>query len=341
MCDLTEFVSTNSAFILTFTGILGSCCTATLVYVLKSRCITPPAPNAIPTGPPIEPNSMPNKAAPPMPTPAPTAPPTALPVVIPIPRPISSSTPADKSRLAKASRIANEQDFKAAQKYLNENQLDFAIDTELSTRESLVLYNENEVKIVYRGTKPTNAKDLATDFLIWQGHEERSPQFKAAKEQIKQARSRYGQIDELLGYSLGGNKAVSMGNLHNIPSTTFNPFLGKSLYKGSPPKTTTVRHKVFRTTDDFATFGLAMMTRKRHNLDVESILPHKDTLDIREAHELENFTELGSRRPSFVQDLAQTVHSTGARLAELESVKGMVDSIKRGQTFTEHIHEFT
>ena len=247
----------------------------------------------------------------------------------------------DKSRLAKASRIANEQDFKAAQKYLNENQLDFAIDTELSTRESLVLYNENEVKIVYRGTKPTNAKDLATDFLIWQGHEERSPQFKAAKEQIKQARSRYGQIDELLGYSLGGNKAVSMGNLHNIPSTTFNPFLGKSLYKGSPPKTTTVRHKVFRTTDDFATFGLAMMTRKRHNLDVESILPHKDTLDIREAHELENFTELGSRRPSFVQDLAQTVHSTGARLAELESVKGMVDSIKRGQTFTEHIHEFT
>ena len=38
MCDLTEFVSTNSAFILTFTGILGSCCTATLVYVLKSRC---------------------------------------------------------------------------------------------------------------------------------------------------------------------------------------------------------------------------------------------------------------------------------------------------------------
>ena len=38
MCDATEFVSTNSAFILTFTGILGSCCTATLVYILKSRC---------------------------------------------------------------------------------------------------------------------------------------------------------------------------------------------------------------------------------------------------------------------------------------------------------------
>ena len=38
MCNFTEFVSTNSAFILTFTGLLGSCCTATLVYILKSRC---------------------------------------------------------------------------------------------------------------------------------------------------------------------------------------------------------------------------------------------------------------------------------------------------------------
>ena len=114
-----------------------------------------------------------------------------------------------------------------------------------------------------------------------------------------------------------------------IESTTFNPFLGKSIYKGSPPETTTVRHKVFRTTDDFATLGLAMMTGKQHNLDVESILPHKDTVNIIEAHELENFTELGPRRASFVEDLAQTVHSTGARLAELESVKGMVDSIKR------------
>ena len=107
----------------------------------------------------------------------------------------------DKSRLVKASKIANNKGFKAAQDYLIENQLDFAIDTELSTRESLVLYNENEVKIACRGTKPTNAKDLLTDFLIWQGHEERSTQFKASKEQIRQATSRYGQVDELLGYS--------------------------------------------------------------------------------------------------------------------------------------------
>lgn len=38
MCDFNEIISTNGAFILTFTGLLGSCCTATLVYVLKSRC---------------------------------------------------------------------------------------------------------------------------------------------------------------------------------------------------------------------------------------------------------------------------------------------------------------
>ena len=38
------------------------------------------------------------------------------------------------------------------QNYLNENQLDFAIDQELSSRESLVIYNENETKNIYRGS---------------------------------------------------------------------------------------------------------------------------------------------------------------------------------------------
>jgi len=38
MCDFNDFVKDNSAFLLTFTGFLGSCCTGTLIYMLKSRC---------------------------------------------------------------------------------------------------------------------------------------------------------------------------------------------------------------------------------------------------------------------------------------------------------------
>ncbi len=38
MCNFNEFVKENSAFILTFTGILGSCCTGVLVFLLRSRC---------------------------------------------------------------------------------------------------------------------------------------------------------------------------------------------------------------------------------------------------------------------------------------------------------------
>ena len=38
MCDFNQFVKENSAFILTFTGILGSCCTGVLVFLLRSRC---------------------------------------------------------------------------------------------------------------------------------------------------------------------------------------------------------------------------------------------------------------------------------------------------------------
>ena len=38
MCNLNDFIKDNSAFLLTLIGLLGSCCTASLVFLLKSRC---------------------------------------------------------------------------------------------------------------------------------------------------------------------------------------------------------------------------------------------------------------------------------------------------------------
>ena len=33
-----EFISTNGAFVLTFTGMVGACCAGILICILKSRC---------------------------------------------------------------------------------------------------------------------------------------------------------------------------------------------------------------------------------------------------------------------------------------------------------------
>ena len=38
MCDVTEFVSMNSTFILTFSALISSCVGGVLLCVLKSRC---------------------------------------------------------------------------------------------------------------------------------------------------------------------------------------------------------------------------------------------------------------------------------------------------------------
>ena len=38
MCDLTEFVSENSSFIITFSALVSSCIGGVLLCVLKSRC---------------------------------------------------------------------------------------------------------------------------------------------------------------------------------------------------------------------------------------------------------------------------------------------------------------
>ena len=67
--------------------------------------------------------------------------------------------------------------------------------------------------------------------MIAAGVEEHHPQFHNAEEQLNLVTEQYGAPRELLGYSLGGNKAMTMGNKFGIETTTFNPFLGKKLGK--------------------------------------------------------------------------------------------------------------
>eukprot|EP00966_Prymnesium_polylepis_P237893 5501646-Prymnesium_polylepis.1 len=119
----------------------------------------------------------------------------------------------DKARMVKASRIAYEEGFQAAQTYLDEQGIPYDIDTSLSSKQSLVLIGDDGVKISYRGTHIKNVSDITADAAIAAGVESHHPQFKSAEEQFNLVTEKYGVPNELLGYSLGGNKAITMGNL--------------------------------------------------------------------------------------------------------------------------------
>lgn len=241
----------------------------------------------------------------------------------------------DKARMVKASRLAFEDSFEAAQSYLDKEGIPYDIDTSLSSKESLVLVGDDGVKIAYRGTKITNVNDVSADGMIAAGVEEYHPQFRDAEEQIKLVTEKYGVPNELLGYSLGGNKAMTMGNKLNIDTTTFNPFLGKNLVAS----TSGASHTILRTTEDFASLGIGL-AKGKEGWNVSSILPHKDKINPIEAHELENFTETSTRRPGNTETLIRTVQRAGMKAGEMDLIGSMHVGIEEGMTFTEWLHKF-
>ena len=236
-----------------------------------------------------------------------------------------------KAKMVKASKIAYESGFEEAQSYLDKNGIPYDIDETLSSKESLVLLGD-DVKITYRGTKLKNSKDVRADAEIVSGNEGTNPEFKSAEEQLKIVTEKYGAPSELIGYSLGGNKAMYLGNKSKIPTTTFNPFIGKNLVNSKSGD-----HTIFRTTEDFASLGIGFTNSK---WKVSSIHPHQDKLNPFEAHKLENFTETSSRRAGHTETMLQGVNSQGMKVGEMELIDEIQIAQENGKTFTEFVHEF-
>ena len=247
-----------------------------------------------------------------------------------------TATQVDKARMVKASRVAYEESFAAAQAYLDESGIPYDIDTALSSSESLVLIGDDGVKIAYRGTKIENVSDVSTDAMIAAGVEEHHPQLKSAEEQLRLVTDKYGAPNELLGYSYGGTKAMTLGDKVGIDTTTFNPFLGKNLVVS---RASEANHTILRTTEDFASLGIGL-ARGKENWSVDSIHPHQDKLNPLEAHELENFSETSTRRPGHTETMLRSVQRQGQRAGEMELIDAIKTAQEEGNTFTQFVHEF-
>ena len=241
------------------------------------------------------------------------------------------------ARMVKASVIAFEQNFEAAQGFLDQHAIPYDIDTSMSTKQALVMHSQDDVKIAYRGTKWERHQDVTLDGYIAVGAEEHHSEFKNAEEQLRLVTERFGPPSELLGYSLGGAKAISLGTKLGIHTTTFNPFLGANLIQSS--RTGDETHSILRTTEDPVSLGIGI-ARTKKNWRVESILPHADKLNPAESHRLSNFTDQSARRPGHTEALLRDVHAAGQRAGELEMLHSIKLSQEQGHTFTEWTHKF-
>ena len=226
----------------------------------------------------------------------------------------------NKALMVQASGVAYDSNFENAQQFLDNNNINYKIDTELSDQNGLVLHNEktNDTKLAFRGTKFNSLDDLKLDAQILVGQETKHPQVIKAKQQAELATERYGLPSETLGYSKGGHLAISTADNTLIPkSTTFNSFLGYNSIGSQPTK---AKHTLYRTTEDIPSIALGYKNNL-DNYDVKTIRPLVDSLDVRQAHKLENFTTRKAKR------------ATKSTLEEL-STKNMEDTAKMGELAT-------
>jgi hypothetical protein len=235
-----------------------------------------------------------------------------------------------KAKMVKASSIAYDTNLEQAQMFLDQNEIPYNIDQDLSDTETLILHNPetDDVKLASRGTKLTNAYDLLADGQTILGYENSNGEFQRALKQGQDAMAKYGKpnVSEGLGYSLGGAKQIYVTDALGIPkSTTFNPLIGKNVMASG---VTPTEHNMFRTTEDIPSMMVGLKGQL-DNFKINTILPKKISLDIREAHKLDNFTSNEKRvGKSQLKELTDEVTRTGNRLGEAEIIRDMANHIE-------------
>jgi hypothetical protein len=209
-----------------------------------------------------------------------------------------------------------------------------------ATSEGLVLHNPetNEVKVAFRGTSTSfkrpfeSIKDLTHDARLISGTEaygREGGSLNTGRDLIQSAIDKYGtnlNDMEIVGYSLGGGKGILLGDEFGIKTTTFNPLIGYNSMKAS---TTSTPHNIFRTTEDITSLGAGFGTVKK-NWNVQSILPKKNSLDVRPAHRLNNFLDNEGRATgkSPLQTKIDRVVETGKKKAQVEDMNDAIDFLQ-------------
>jgi len=262
-----------------------------------------------------------------------------------------------RAKLAQASKLGymNDDNFDTAQQYLqsmNDTNA-YKIDKNLSTPEGIVVRTPGgTTEIHYRGSqildKPS-LSDMKTNFKIATGFESEDAQFIQAKQQYQNAVNKYGSVEHFGGFSKGGGKALYMGQKYDVPSTTFNPFIGTKTARGIT--STTQEHTIIRTTGDSPSLALAVSSNANHeNWNVKSVRPLKKNVSLNpiknmyDAHRLDNLTTPRnsgnvSNDPTAIEGLMFNQMKLMGHRAKYETLHDIGLAVESGKTYSDFVKD--
>ena len=189
--------------------------------------------------------------------------------------------------------------------------LEFMTNQNITSDTELVEYMSNkqpvEYKVVFAGTDVNDAGDIKTDVEILAGKKSTEiQQMNDGRELIRNATESFGRPpEELIGFSLGGNKAITIGAELKIPSTTFNPLIGDEIVRGGK---IFGDHTILRTPTDPASLNIA---RGKNNFNMKNVDVIDTRLDPVDSHGLRHFTDEPTQtRGKMSSSVIEAIHPT-------------------------------
>lgn len=107
----------------------------------------------------------------------------------------------------------------------------YDIDTELSGPDRRVYVNSQKKAIIaFRGTNPSNKRDVWADLAMAAHLESKTNRFKNSLDVSRRAVDKYGAENiQVTGHSLGGSQAIYVANKLNLAGEAYNPFISSSI----------------------------------------------------------------------------------------------------------------
>jgi hypothetical protein len=102
----------------------------------------------------------------------------------------------------------------------------FTIIHDLTSPDRVVYQHDRtkHVVLAFRGTDPTNPRDLVSDAILAMGNEEISHRFFNAEEITKKTIARYGKNNvTVTGHSLGGSQAMHVSRKYKVHAEVYDP----------------------------------------------------------------------------------------------------------------------
>ena len=207
----------------------------------------------------------------------------------------------EQAILTEASKKYKTDGKEFTENFLMEHGIDYTVDFDLSTPDALVVVNNKNGKatISFRGSeKPyKNLEDWNENLehLMTKNDPTTSKYIKRINELYEKVNEIY-DIELLSGFSKGGYGAITLGDKHNVETTTFNPFINLANLR----TTKNNKHNIYNTTEDFASLMANPLSIKNPNVKVNTLDPllEYDSINPDKSHHINNFIKTDARRAS-------------------------------------------